>query len=189
MTGESRLLVGERVLSLVLGDITAVPADAIVNAANPALSGGGGVDGAIHAAGGPTIMRDLRAKYGTQGCPRGSAVWSVAGHLPARWVIHAVGPVWHGGDRGEAEVLVSAYRSAMAVAAQLGAQTVTLPSISTGIYGFPLRQGAEIGLRTVRDALAVETSVTRATFVLYTISARDAFASALSALRIDLPPR
>ena len=174
------LLIGGRVIALALGDITTIAADAIVNAANSALAGGGGVDGAIHRAGGPAIMRDLRERYGARGCPAGSAVWTIAGHLPARWVIHAVGPIWHGGDRGEAEQLAAAYRAALGIAAELGARTVTLPAISTGIYGYPLAAGARIALTAARDALSAGTSVERVTFVLYTVAARDAFAAALS---------
>lgn len=181
------LVIGDRVIALALGDITTIAADAIVNAANSSLAGGGGVDGAIHRAGGPAIMRDLRERYGTRGCPTGSAVWTVAGHLPARWVIHAVGPIWHGGDRGEAELLTSAYRSALGLAAELGARTVTLPAISTGIYGFPLPAGARIAVTAARDALSAGTSLERATFVLYTVPAREAFAAALAEISGSRP--
>lgn len=102
-----------RTLALVRGDITRVPADAIVNAANAALAGGGGVDGAIHRAAGPSIMAELRTRYGGHGCPTGSAVVTGAGELPARWVIHAVGPIWRGGGSGEPELLASAYRASL----------------------------------------------------------------------------
>src|SRR6266704_1838916 len=103
-------------LTLIQGDIVKIQADAIVNAANSALAGGGGVDGAVHRAGGPSIMGELRSRYGSLGCPTGEAVVTGAGELPARWVIHAVGPVWSGGSRGEPELLRSAYRSALAEA-------------------------------------------------------------------------
>jgi O-acetyl-ADP-ribose deacetylase len=158
-----------RSLAVVRGDITRIPADAIVNAANSALAGGGGVDGAIHRAGGPAIMADLRARYGhARRCPTGSAVVSVAGDMPARWVIHAVGPMWSGGQRGEPELLAAAYRASLAHADALGARSITFPAISCGIYGYPLAEGARVALETVRDHLAAgPTSIERATFVLF----------------------
>ena len=160
--------VSGRTLAVVQGDITRIPADAIVNAANSALAGGGGVDGAIHRAGGPSIMAELRARHGRQGCPTGGAVVTSAGQLPARWVIHAVGPRWTGGGRGEAELLASAYRAALDAAESLGAGTITFPAISCGIYGYPLDEGSRIGLATVREHLAVQAnSIDEATFVLF----------------------
>lgn len=141
---------GTRVL-LLAGDITGVSVDAIVNAANSALAGGGGVDGAIHRAGGPTLMAELRARY--DGCPTGSAVVTGAGLLPAKWVVHAVGPVWRGGDSGEAESLASAYRSSLDRAAEQGAQSVAFPAISCGIYGYPLAEAADVALGAVRNWL------------------------------------
>lgn len=158
-----------RSLAVVRGDITRIPADAIVNAANAALAGGGGVDGAIHRAGGPAIMADLRARYGDgRRCPAGNAVVSVAGDLPARWVIHAVGPMWSGGRRGEPELLAAAYRASLAHADVLGARSITFPAISCGIYGYPLAEGARVALETVRDHLAAgPTSIEQATFVLF----------------------
>ena len=125
-------------LAIVFGDITVIAADAIGNAANSALSGGGGVDGAIHAKGGPAIMAELRRRF-PGGTPTGTAVATTAGALPARWVIHAVGPVWGGGRNGEAEQLAAAYRSAVRLADDLGASSLTLPAISAGIYGYPAR--------------------------------------------------
>jgi O-acetyl-ADP-ribose deacetylase (regulator of RNase III) len=178
------ILVGERRLTLVQGDITRVAADAIVNAANSALAGGGGVDGAIHRAGGPAIMADLHARYGAdRHCPTGSAVVTVAGDLPARWVIHAVGPVWRGGEAGEAGLLASAYRTSLELASELGARAVTLPAISTGIYGYPVEEGARVALGTVAEALSGETSVERATFVLFSTGSLGAFRAALAGLR------
>ena len=160
--------VNGRTLAVVQGDITRIPADAIVNAANSALAGGGGVDGAIHRAGGPSIMAELRARHGREGCPTGSAVVTSAGELPARWVIHAVGPRWSGGTGGEAELLASAYRSALDAAESLGARTITFPAISCGIYGYPLDEGARIGLASVREHLAARAdSIGEATFVLF----------------------
>ena len=129
-------------IQLVLGDITRIPADAIVNAANSALAGGGGVDGAIHRAGGRAIMADLERRYGADRyCPTGSAVVSDAGDLPASWVIHAVGPIWRGGAAGEPEFLASAYRTSLRLAAAQGARTVTLPAISCGDLRIPARPG------------------------------------------------
>jgi O-acetyl-ADP-ribose deacetylase (regulator of RNase III) len=161
-------------LSLVQGDITRVAADAIVNAANSALAGGGGVDGAIHRAGGGSIMAELRARY-SNGCPTGSAVVTAAGDLPARWVIHAVGPRWRGGQSGEREQLQSAYRPSIRLADEVHAESVTFPAISCGIYGYPLEDGADVALSTVAAALRESTSVKRATFVLYSDATVTAF--------------
>jgi O-acetyl-ADP-ribose deacetylase (regulator of RNase III) len=162
-----RLEIAGRVVELTVGDIAAIPADAIVNAANSSLAGGGGVDGAIHRAGGPEIMTDLHARYGPRRhCPPGSAVISAAGRLPARWVIHAVGPVWRGGEAGEGELLASAYRSSLSLAAEHGARTVTVPAISLGVYGYPHGPGARVALQTVIEQLAGETPLDRVTFVL-----------------------
>jgi len=169
-------------IELEQGDITKVPADVIVNAANSALVGGGGVDGAIHRAGGPAVMADLERRYGAgRFCPTGSAVVSDAGDLPARWVIHAVGPIWHGGAAGEPELLASAYRTALRLAAELGATSVAFPSISTGVYGYPVDLAAQIALDTVSDVLAMEPgSVERVTFVLFSRDALDVFEEVLS---------
>src|SRR5579863_2625174 len=128
-----------KTLKLVVGDITRVPVDAMVNAANSALAGGGGVDGAIHRAGGPGIMRELdeiRRQIGR--CPTGSAVVTGAGNLPARYVFHAVGPVYRDGRHGEPELLASCYRKCFELAEERQARSVSLPAISTGVYGFPL---------------------------------------------------
>jgi O-acetyl-ADP-ribose deacetylase len=169
-------------IHLVVGDITRIPADAIVNAANSALAGGGGVDGAIHRAGGPAIMADLERRYGRgRHCPTGSAVISEAGHLPATWVIHAVGPIWRGGGAGEADLLASAYRTSLRLAAELGATSVSLPSISTGVYSYPLEQAASIAIDTVRDVLANEPgSIERVTFVLFSQDTYNVFEAALN---------
>jgi O-acetyl-ADP-ribose deacetylase (regulator of RNase III) len=165
---------------LVLGDITRFAADAIVNAANSSLAGGGGVDGAIHRAGGPGILADLEARYGPRRhCPTGSAVVSAAGRLPARWVIHAVGPVWRGGQAGEADLLASAYRSSLQAAEALGARSIAFPAISCGVYGYPLVEGARIAVGTMRAHLAGPTVLQRVTFVLFSAEAFEAFAAAL----------
>ncbi len=172
---------GAGTLALVQGDITAIPADAIGNAANAALAGGGGVDGAIHAAGGPAILAELRARY-PHGTSTGSAVATGAGRLPARWVVHAVGPAWRGGIRDEARLLADAYRASVRVAADLGARTLTLPAISAGIYGYPLAEAAAIAVGTVADELRRGAPISRVTFVLFSRDTLAAFKRALAAL-------
>ena len=183
------IAVNDREFSLEVGDITKIPADAIGNAANSQLVGGGGVDGAIHRAGGPAIMRELdqiRERSGR--CPAGDAVATAAGNLPARWVFHAVGPVYSDGQHGEATALRSCYQRCLALADEVGARTLTLPAISTGVYGYPMDQAAEIAVSTVAGMLsAAETRVQRATFVLFDELAFREFATA--ALDIALPLR
>ena len=176
----TELVVGNRVLALMKGDITQIPADVIVNAANEALVGGGGVDGAIHRAGGPAIMNDLQRRYGKRRqCPTGSAVVSEAGNLPARWVIHAVGPRWRGGNFLESDLLWSAYRSSFHLADQLGASTVTFPAISTGIYGYPVEKAAPVIISALKEGLEQAESVERATLVLFTGGPLSIFEAAL----------
>ena len=143
--------IGKTTLRLVEGDITRQPADAIVNAANEALSGGGGVDGAIHRVGGPTIMEECR-KLGH--CPTGQAVVTAAGRLPARYVMHTVGPVWRGGRQGEENLLASAYASCLVKAAELGLKSIVFPSLSTGAYGYPLRDAARVAM--LRRSISLE---------------------------------
>ena len=165
---------------LVQGDITRVEADAIVNAANSALVGGGGVDGAIHRVGGPAVMADLERRYGpSRHCPTGSAVVSDAGDLPARVVIHAVGPIWRGGGAGEPDLLASAYRTSLDLAADEGCRTVAFPSISTGIYGYPVDLAARVALQTV-DAWIAEhpDALDLVTFVLFSADSLAAFGRA-----------
>jgi O-acetyl-ADP-ribose deacetylase len=147
------LAIAGRRLELTLGDITTEGVDAIGNAANAGLRGGGGIDGAIHAAAGPALLDELRSRY-PQGTPPGTAV-ATGGHaLPARWVIHAVGPVWRGGGHGEAELLEQAYRSVLRLANELGARSLALPAISMGIYGYPADEGARRAVTTVARHLA-----------------------------------
>lgn len=151
-------------LTLTQGDITRVEADAIVNAANSGLAGGGGVDGAIHRAGGPEIMEACR-KIG--GCPTGSAVATTAGRLPARYVIHAVAPGWRGGDSREPELLASAYRASMEEAEKLGLRSIAFPSLGTGAYGYPVESAARVALHTVIEKLRSAIELETATFVLF----------------------
>jgi O-acetyl-ADP-ribose deacetylase (regulator of RNase III) len=137
-------------IEIVVGDITTLAVDAVVNAANTALRGGGGVDGAIHRAAGPALLDELRARY-PHGCAPGDAVLSGGHRLPARWVIHAVGPVWEGGRRGEPEVLRRAYENAFARAREAGdVASIAFPAISTGVYGYPKRDAARVALAVMR---------------------------------------
>ncbi|WP_064456895.1 O-acetyl-ADP-ribose deacetylase [Streptomyces hygroscopicus] len=171
-------------ITLVLGDITEQTVDAVVNAANSSLLGGGGVDGAIHRRGGPDILgecRDLRASRYGKGLPAGQAVATTAGRLPARWVIHTVGPVFSATEDRSA-TLASCYRESLRIAGELGARTVAFPAVSTGVYRWPLDDAARIALTTVR---AAGTSVDEVRFVLFDQRAYDAFATALN----ELPPR
>ncbi|HEX6140932.1 MAG TPA: macro domain-containing protein [Candidatus Limnocylindria bacterium] len=178
MSSERGLAIGTRRLELALGDITTQRVDAIGNAANAQLAGGGGVDGAIHRAAGPGLMAELRRRY-PSGTPPGTAVETSAHDLPARWVLHAVGPVWHGGDRGEAATLANAYRSCLRLADALGARSLALPAISLGVYGYPMADGARIAVETARRHLRGETSLELVRFVLRPAT-WDAFASALA---------
>jgi len=144
-------------LVITTGDITRMKADAIVNAANSSLLGGGGVDGAIHRAGGPSILdecRRLRATRFRDGLPAGQAVETGAGQLPARWVIHTVGPVWHGGGQGEQGKLTDCYRNSLALAAAIGAGSIAFPAISTGIYGYPREKAARVAWSAISAFLA-----------------------------------
>ena len=150
-------------IELVLGDITEQEVDAIVNAANPTLLGGGGVDGAIHAAGGPTILEECRL---LGGCEPGDVKSTSGGALPARHVLHAVGPIWRGGGAGEAELLASCHRRAVELAAELGCRSVAFPAISTGAYGYPVELAAPVAIAATNAALLACPSVELARFVL-----------------------
>ncbi|MFE7901848.1 O-acetyl-ADP-ribose deacetylase [Streptomyces sp. NPDC057424] len=163
-------------IELVRGDITRESVDAIVNAANSSLLGGGGVDGAIHRRGGPAILEDcrrLRAAHLGKGLPTGRAVATTAGDLDARWVIHTVGPVFSATEDRSA-LLTSCYRESLRVAGELGARTVAFPAISTGVYGWPVDDGARIAVETVR---AADTTVEEVRFVLFDERAYEAFAT------------
>lgn len=178
MTEELRYRVDGAVLSLVRGDITKQSTEAIVNAANAALKGGGGVDGAIHRAGGPTILQEC-AKIGR--CPTGSAVVTDAGDLSCNWVIHAVGPRYRDGESGEADLLASAYRAAMTRAREIDAESVALPSLSTGAYGYPVQEAAEIAVQTVTEEL-LAGGPRLARFVLFDQDTFDAYHAAATRL-------
>jgi len=179
------LVIGSRVLRLAQGDITQVAADAIVNAANSGLLGGGGVDGAIHRAGGPAIYNECKAIVSRIGSlPAGRAVITTGGDLPARRVIHTVGPVWHGGGAGEADTLASAYRESLRLAEQYGLATVAFPSISTGAFGYPVTRAAPVALEVVTEFLRSEArSVREVTFVLYDAHTFSVYAEALEHVR------
>jgi O-acetyl-ADP-ribose deacetylase len=167
-------------VTAIRADITTVAADAIVNAANQHLAGGGGVDGAIHRAAGPSLMAELRERY--HGCPTGAAVITAAGRLPAKHVIHAVGPRWRGGEHGERDQLRSAYQSAFRLAAEHGCTTVASPSISTGIYGFPVAAAALIAVEEAIAAVAAEgTPLAHITFALFSVADLEVFTHALAA--------
>jgi O-acetyl-ADP-ribose deacetylase len=168
---------GDKLLRLVVGDITRIAADVIVNAANSALAGGGGVDGAIHRAGGPSIMDELREiRRRTGGCPTGSAVATKAGALPAKWIFHAVGPIYRGGANGEAELLTSCYRTCLGMAEQKQAHSISFPSISTGAYGYPMDEAAGIALDATSTYLEQpETRLREIVFVLFDRRAYDIF--------------
>lgn len=169
------------ILEVLRGDITKIQVDAIVNAANSALCGGGGVDGAIHRAGGPAILAECRTFKG--GCPTGQAVVTTAGNLPCRAVIHTVGPVWYGGQKGEADLLASAYRSSLQRALEGGFKSLAFPAISTGVYRFPLEQATQIALDTVVDFLrAHPDSLKRVVFVTFAERDDKLYCKALQAL-------
>lgn len=161
------------VLIIHMGDITKLEVDAIVNAANTTLLGGGGVDGAIHRGAGPRLLEYCRT---LGGCETGQAKVTPGFKLPARWVVHTVGPVWRGGGDGEPELLASCYRESLARADEVGAATIAFPAISTGVYGYPLQAAAAIAVDTVRST---PTDVTRITFVAFDQKTREAYADRL----------
>jgi O-acetyl-ADP-ribose deacetylase (regulator of RNase III) len=178
-----KVLFGKHLVELAQGDITRQTVDALVNAANSGLFGGGGVDGAIHRAGGPTLMEETDRRY-PLGCPTGDAVPTAAGKLPAKFVFHAVGPVWQGGHRGEPELLRSAYRRCLELALEHGCRSVAFPAISTGVYGYPLDLAAEGALDEIRRFLAAHQDAEPLTvrMVLFDGGAYAAFARVLESL-------
>lgn len=169
-------------LTITQGDITKETVDAVVNAANQTLLGGGGVDGAIHRAGGPAILEECR-KLG--GCETGDAKATTAGNMPSKWVIHTVGPVYRDGTRGEPELLANCYRRSLETAIEIGAKTVAFPAISCGVYGYPIPDAAAIAVRTIADFLADEESITEVRMVLFSEDVRDIFQSACEAAKSE----
>jgi O-acetyl-ADP-ribose deacetylase (regulator of RNase III) len=174
--------IGASTLELVEGDITKQDTEAIVNAANTSLLGGGGVDGAIHRAAGPQILEECR-KIGD--CPTGEARITTGGWLPARWVIHTVGPVYRDGKHGEAGLLANAYRNSLRLASERGIKTVSFPSISTGAYGYPLAEAARISLTTTLDCLKAHPEIAAVRFVLFGQPAYRAYEVVLAELGPD----
>jgi O-acetyl-ADP-ribose deacetylase (regulator of RNase III) len=162
--------IGKAKVCLVQGDITEMDTDVIVNAANPSLMGGGGVDGAIHRKGGPKILEEckrIRATEWPNGLPTGKAVITTGGNLKAKYVIHTVGPIWRGGESGEPELLAEAYRNSLALAVSKGLKTIAFPSISTGAYGYPIEEACKVALKTVREFLEKEDKLEKVVLVLY----------------------
>jgi O-acetyl-ADP-ribose deacetylase (regulator of RNase III) len=178
------LIINQAKLAIIQGDITRQSTDAIVNAANSGLMGGGGVDGAIHRAGGPAILEECKQIVAKQGrLPTGRAVITTGGNLTAKYVIHTVGPIWHGGNKGEAALLASAYRESLKLAADKKLTSVAFPSISTGAYGYPVAEAAGIAVRTVVSFLREQvTSVKEVVFVLFDPATYQAYSSALEEL-------
>ena len=155
-------------IELIKGDITKVHADAIVNAANSSLMGGGGVDGAIHRAGGPEILEDCRKIVAKQGgCKTGEAVMTTAGNLPAKFVIHTVGPVWNGGKKNEPGLLAACYNNSLHLANEQKLSSIAFPNISTGVYGYPKKEAAEIAVNTVAEFLNKDNSINTVYFVCF----------------------
>lgn len=172
---------GDCQIELVQGDITQQRVDAIVNAANSELAGGGGVDGAIHQAAGPTLMNETQMLY-PEGCATGSAVATTAGRLNAKYVFHAVGPVWTGGIGGESAKLASAFRRCLELAVEHDCHSIAFPAISTGVYRFPQDRAAEVALRVARDFLIEHKSPVLVRFVLFSAGAFGAFARVLESM-------
>jgi O-acetyl-ADP-ribose deacetylase (regulator of RNase III) len=170
-------------LSIVQGDITKQATDAIVNAANSSLMGGGGVDGAIHRAGGRAILEECKQIASRQGrLPVGEAVITTGGNLKAGYVIHTVGPIWRGGSKEEAELLASAYGESLKLAAESGLSSISFPSISTGAYGYPVEEAAEVALASVIAFIQDVTSLRQVTFVLFDANTHSAYLEALKKL-------
>lgn len=179
MTAKARI--GKSILEVDQGDITLQNTEAIGNAANSALAGGGGVDGAIHRAGGPSIMAELKAKY--KGCPTGSAVITGGGNLKAKYVIHAVGPRYSGSPK-DAELLSSAYRKSLELCTEHKISSIAFPSISTGVYGYPVEEASHIALKAVANYLKEHPEIQLARFVLFDKRTYRAYEEALKALMI-----
>ncbi len=175
--------IGKATLQLIRGDITDVEADAIVNPANSSLLGGGGVDGAIHAKGGPKILEEckrLRAKEWPDGLPTGNAVITSGGNLKAKHVIHTVGPIWRGGIQEEPKLLRRAYWNSLKLASNSGLKTIAFPSISTGAYGYPTEEASQVALVTIKDFLEKDEKIEKITMVLFSQRDFDIYAKAAS---------
>ena len=172
-------------LRIIQGDITQQSTDAIVNAANPSLMGGGGVDGAIHRAGGPAILDECKQIVARQGrLPTGKAVMTTGGNLKAKYVIHTVGPIWHGGNKGEPELLASAYQESLKLATENNLNSISFPSISTGAYGYPVSQASKVAIDAVITFLSQSTTPLReVVFVLFDSQTLGAYSSALREMR------
>lgn len=165
--------VGRTVIKIIQGDITEQETEAVVNPANPTLMGGGGVDGAIHRKGGPSILEEckvIRATKYPNGLPTGKAVVTSGGRLKAKYVIHTVGPIWRGGEKGEAELLAEAYRSCLELAVSKGIKSIAFPSISTGAYGYPVDEASRVALKTVKNFLEKGQMLDEVVFVLFSRS-------------------
>ena len=175
------VMIDQTRLSIIQGDITKQATDAIVNAATPGLMGGGGVDGAIHRGGGPAILEECKQIVAKQGhLPSGKAVITTGGDLRARYVIHTVGPIWRGGNKGEAALLESAYRESLKLAAEYNLTSVSFPSISTGAYGYPLAEASKVAIKAVVSFLREQvTSLKEVVFVLFDSRTYEAYSYAL----------
>lgn len=172
------------VIELTQGDITHQTVDAIVNAANSSLMGGGGVDGAIHREGGPEILKECKKIRSEKGkCPTGEAVITTAGKLKSKYVIHTVGPVWEGGNNHEPELLSSAYRNSLKLAEEHQAKTIAFPSISTGVYSYPVERAAIIALKSVANFLKGDTQIELVRFVLFDFQTFDAYKKAMTHIK------
>lgn len=176
-----KVVFGEAAISLVQGDITRLAVDAVVNAANPQLAGGGGVDGAIHAAAGPALMRETQQRY-PEGCPVGSAVATAGGQLLAKHVFHAVGPIWRGGREGEEALLRSAFRRCLELAVEHQCRSIAFPAISTGVYAYPLDLAAEQSLDELRRFVITHQRPADVRMVLFSEGSYSAFARVLEAM-------
>ncbi|MCH8828917.1 MAG: O-acetyl-ADP-ribose deacetylase [Planctomycetes bacterium] len=175
------VLYGKCRIEIAQGDVTQQSVDAVVNAANSQLAGGGGVDGAIHRAGGPSLMEQTSQQY-PQGCPTGDAVVTDAGRLDAKHVFHAVGPIWRGGNQGEPELLASVYRRCLELAVEHECRSIAFPAISTGVYGYPIDLAAETSLATVRDFLVEQQQPELVRIVLFGPGAYGAFSRVLDSM-------
>jgi O-acetyl-ADP-ribose deacetylase len=177
------IIVNKTELTLMVGDITKQKTDAIVNAANSSLMGGGGVDGAIHRAGGPKILEEcmkIREKQG--GCDTGEAVITTGGNLPAKYVIHTVGPIWGGGNRKEPELLANCYKNSLKLAVENDIKTISFPSISTGAYGYPIDQAATVALKAIIDFLKKDDSIDEVVFTLFNDTTYKSYENALKSI-------